>query len=141
MDELWSGVPEFPRFKDLTLEDKPPCDQLFTLFPPVISEFTFTNLFIWRHAYQLKISRFKNFLCLLSDPGENCFFFPPIGEGDMVECYRILLQYLEGKGAPSKIARVPEALFAKVVWEGEGFIAELDRAQSDYHYLTEDINT
>jgi hypothetical protein len=57
----------------------------------------------------------------------------------MVECYRILLQYLDGKGAPSKIARVPEALFAKVDWEGEGFIAELDRAQSDYLYLTEDL--
>ncbi len=139
MEELWKIVPEFVQFKDLSLEEKPLFDTVFNLFPPVISEFTFTNLFIWRHAYQLKISRLKNLLCLLSDRGENSFFFPPIGEGDMVECYRILLQYLEGKGALSKIARVPEALVAKMDWKAEGFVAELDRAQSDYIYLTEDL--
>jgi hypothetical protein len=139
MEELWKVFPEFAQFKDLSLEEKPLFDTVFNLFPPVISEFTFTNLFIWRHAYQLKISRLKNLLCLLSDRGENSFFFPPIGEGDMVECYRILLQYLEGKGALSKIARVPEALVAKMDWKAEGFVAELDRAQSDYIYLTEDL--
>lgn len=139
MEELWKVVPEFAQFKDLSLEEKPLFDTLFDLFPPVISEFTFTNLFIWRHAYQLKISRLKNFLCLLSDQGENSFFFPPIGEGDMVECYRILLQYLEGKGALPKIARVPEVVVAKIDWKAEGFVAELDRAQSDYIYLTEDL--
>ena len=139
MEDLWKNVPEFPQFKDLSLEEKPLFDTLFNLFPPVISEFTFTNLFIWRHAYQLKISRFKNFLCLLSDPGENSFFFPPIGEEDMVECYRILLQYLKGKGALPKIARVPEAMVTQMDWKGEGFVAELDRAQSDYLYLMEDL--
>jgi len=139
MEDLWKNVPEFPQFKDLSLEEKPLFDTLFNLFPPVISEFTFTNLFIWRYAYQLKISRFKNFLCLLSDRGEKSFFFPPIGEGDMVECYRILLQYLKGKGALPKIARVPEAMVTQMDWKGESFVAELDRAQSDYLYLMEDL--
>jgi hypothetical protein len=139
MEELWKVVPEFAQFKDLSLEEKLLFDTLFDLFPPVISEFTFTNLFIWRHAYQLKISRLKNFLCLLSDQGENSFFFPAIGEGDMVECYRVLLQYLKEKGALPKIARVPEAVVAKTDWKAEGFVAELDRAQSDYIYLTEDL--
>ena len=57
----------------------------------------------------------------------------------MVECYRILLQYLKGKGAHPKIARVPEALFARMDWKAEGFLAELDQGQSDYVYLTEDL--
>jgi hypothetical protein len=57
----------------------------------------------------------------------------------MVECYRVLLQYLKEKGALPKIARVPEAVVAKTDWKGEGFVAELDRAQSDYIYLTEDL--
>ncbi len=139
MEDLWKNVPEFPQFKDLSLEEKPLFDTLFNLFPPVISEFTFTNLFIWRYAYQLKISRFKNFLCLLSDRGEKSFFFPPIGEGDMVECYRILLQYLKGKGALPKIVRVPEVMVAPMDWKGEGFVAELDRDQSDYLCLMEDL--
>ena len=139
MEDLWKNIPEFQQFKDFSLEEKPLLDTLFKHFPPLLSEFTFTNLFIWRHAYQLKVSRLKNFLCLLSDQGENSFFFPAIGEGDMVVCYRVLLQYLKEKGALPKIARVPEAVVAKTDWKAEGFVAELDRAQSDYIYLTEDL--
>jgi hypothetical protein len=139
MEDLWKNIPEFQQFKDLSLEEKPLLDTLFKHFPPLLSEFTFTNLFIWRHAYQLKVSRLKNFLCLLSDQGENSFFFPAIGEGDMVVCYRVLLQYFKEKGTLPKIARVPEAVVAKTDWKAEGFIAELDRAQSDYIYLTEDL--
>jgi hypothetical protein len=139
MDDLWNGFPEFPQFKDLSLEDKPLLDTFFNLFPPVISEFTFTNLFIWRQAYQIKISRFKNFIFLLSEKGESIFSFPPIGEGDVVECYRILLQYLEGKGVPPKIARVPEEVVNRIDWNAKGFLAEFDRDQSDYIYLTQDL--
>jgi len=139
MEDLWRNVPEFPQFRDLSPEDKSILDLAFTQFPPVISEFTFTNLFIWRHAYQLKIGRFKNFLCLLSDQGGESFFFPSIGEGDVVECYRILFQYLEGKGISPKIARVPETLISGTDWQAEGFVIEFDRDQCDYIYLTEDL--
>jgi len=139
MDELWSGVPEFPQLRDLTLEDKPLCDQLFNQFPPQISEFTFTNLFIWRQAYQIKISRLQNFLCLLSEQEGSSFFFPPIGEGDVIECYQGLLQYLSGKGIPPKIARVPEAVVAEIDWKTSGMKAEPDRNQSDYVYLVQDL--
>ena len=139
MDELWSGVPEFPQLKDLTLKDKPLCDQLFTQFPPQISEFTFTNLFIWRHAYQIKISRLQNFLCLLSEQGESSFFFPPIGEGDVIEYYQGFLQYLGRKVTLPKIVRVPETGVTQIDWKTSGMTAELDRNQCDYVYLTQDL--
>ncbi len=141
MEDLWRNVPEFPQFKDLSLEEKPLFGALFNLFPPLISEFTFTNLFIWRDAYQLKISRLKKFLCLLSDQGRDSFFFPPIGDGDMVECCRILLQFLQGREVLPKIGRVPEGMISQMDWKREGFVAELDRAQSDYVYLMEDLMT
>jgi len=139
MGDIYKDVPQFSQFKDLSLEDKPLLDGAFTQFSPLISEFTFTNLFIWRHAYQLKISRFQDLICLLSEKGENSFFFPPIGEGDMVKCYWILFQYLGEKGIPEKIARVPEEVVARMDWKAEGFVAELDRDQSDYIYLTQDL--
>jgi len=139
MDEFWRAVPELPQFRDLSLEEKPLLDEAFRRFPPVTSELTFTNLFIWRHAYQLKISRFKGFICLLADKEENSFFFPPIGEGDVVECFRILLQYLEGMGIPPKISRVPETMIALIDWKAENLLATLDRDQSDYIYLAQDL--
>ncbi len=139
MEDFWDGVPEFPRFNELTLEDKPLFDQLFTRFPPAISEFTFTNLFIWRQVYRPKISRLKNFLCLLSDQGKNSFFFPPIGEGDVIECFQSLLQHLAGKGSLPKIARVPETLVTQIDWKASGMKAELDRSQCDYVYRVQDM--
>ena len=139
MNDLWRRVPEFPQFRGLTLEDRPLLNLLFTQFRPVISEFTFTNLFIWRHAYQTKISRFRDFFCLLSDRGEDPFFFPPIGEGDVIECYQNLLQHLGGKGASPKIARVPEAAVTMIDWKSLGLKAELDRSQCDYAYLVQDL--
>ena len=139
MEDLWKGIAQFPQLKDLSFEEKPLFDTIFSQYPPVISEFTFTNLFIWRHAYQLKISRFQNLICLFSEKGENSFFFPPIGEGDRVECYRVLFRYLQKKNLPQKIARVPEEVIAQTDWKGEGFVTELDRAQSDYIYLTQDL--
>ncbi len=139
MGDLWDGVPEFPQFRDLTFEDKPLIDRLFTRFPPVISEFTFTNLFIWRVAYQIKISHFRNLLCFLSDQGMNSFFFPPVGEGDMIECFQSLQRYLGSKGSLPKIARVPEAVVTQVNWTGSGMKAELDRSQCDYVYLVQDM--
>ena len=139
MDELWGDVPEFPQWRGLALEDKPLFHRVFAQFPPQISEFTFTNLFIWRDCYQIKISRFRNFLCLLSEKEESPFFFPPIGEGDVVECYQALLQYLRREAAAPTIARVPETGVDQVDWKASGMKAELDRSQSDYVYLVEDL--
>jgi hypothetical protein len=139
MKELWRNLPEFPNFKDLSLEEKLLFDEAFKQFPPVISEFTFTNLFIWRHTYQIKISRLQNFLCLLSDRGEGSFFFPTIGEGDVVECYHILLQYLKERGIPPKISRVPEEVVNQIDWKAVGMVAEFDRDQCDYIYLTGEL--
>jgi len=139
MEESWRGVPKFPQLKDLSLEDKPILDEAFKQYPPLISEFTFTNLFMWRHTYQIKMSRLQNFLCLFADKGEHPFFFPTLGTGDMVECYRTLAKYLEERGIPPKIARVPEEMTSQVDWKAEGFVVEFDRDQSDYLYLTQDL--
>jgi len=139
MEDLWKKIPEFPQFKEFSLEEKPLIDEAFAQFPPVISEYTFTNLFIWRYAYQLRISHLKNFICLLSDKADHPFFFPPIGEGDRIECFRILLHALKEREILPKIARVPESVITQIDWDGTGLRADLDRDQSDYLYLTEDL--
>jgi len=139
MEDLWKKIPEFPQFKDFSLEEKPLLEEAFLKFPPVISEFTFTNLFIWRQAYQLRISHLRNSIFLLSDRGDRSFFFPPIGEGDRVESFRVLLHYLQERGISPKIARTPESMVAQIDWKENGMRADLDRDQSDYIYLVEDL--
>lgn len=139
MEELWRSVPEFPLSKDLSLGDKSLFDLAFKRFPPVISEYTFTNLFIWRHAYRTTLSRWDGFLCLLAETKGNPFFFPPIGEGNMVECCRTLLRSMKERGISAPIARVPEEVISRFDWRSEGFEVSFDRDQSDYVYLSEDL--
>lgn len=139
IEDLWHNIPEFPGFKELSLEDKPLFDRMFTQYPPSISEFTFTNLFIWRHAYRIKISRLDHLICLLSDREEESFFFPPIGEGDVVKCLIEWTLYLKGRTIPPKIERVPEEMALGKDWGREGFVVKLDPDQSDYIYLTQDL--
>jgi hypothetical protein len=121
MEEQWKSVPEYPQYVDLSLSDKPLFDAAFAQFPPVISEFTFTNLFIWRQQYRVKMTRTHGFLCLLSDQGENSFFFPAMGEGNVVECYKVLLKDLKERGALPKIARVPEEVFFRTIGRPQGW--------------------
>lgn len=129
----------FPDFRALRLSDKPLLDLLLTRFPPVTSELTFTNLFIWRHAYQIRISRLGDTLCLLADEGGKPFFFPPIGEGQSVRYYPILLEFLANQGVAPKIARVPERAVSSYDWNSAGMAARLDRNQCDYVYLVQDL--
>lgn len=139
MEDLWLNIPEFPEFKELSLEDKPLFDRVFSQYPPSISEFTFTNLFIWRDAYRIKVSRMDPFICLLSDRGKESFFFPPIGQGDVIKCFMEWSQYLKERAISPKIERVPEEMVLGKDWEREGFEVTLDPDQSDYIYLTLDL--
>ena len=41
----------------------------------------------------------------------------------MVECYQELAQYLERKGIPPKIARVPEEMISQIDWKASGMKA------------------
>ena len=69
-------------FEPLSLAHQGLVDDFFRRFPPQISEFTFTNLFIWRHYYQFRVSVVHDFLTLLGQPpGSAPFLFPPLGEG------------------------------------------------------------
>jgi len=139
METLWRNVPEFPHFRDLSPEDKPLFDTLFKQYPPSISELTFTNLFIWRLPYRLKMSRLQNSLCLLADLKDHPFFFPLLGEGAAAECYQRLLHFLREKGGPGKIDRVPEPALSEIDWKAGGMVVELNRDQCDYVYRVQDL--
>ncbi|TFG19723.1 MAG: hypothetical protein EU533_06575, partial [Promethearchaeota archaeon] len=77
--------------KKLTLGDKATLDTYFEKYPPQNSEFTFTNLFMWRNFYDLLYLEFESHLIIYSNEflqtrrppvsGSNNtkFFFPPVG--------------------------------------------------------------
>ncbi|MBD3254536.1 MAG: DUF2156 domain-containing protein [Candidatus Lokiarchaeota archaeon] len=80
-------------------------DRYFKEYPPQISEFTFTNLFMWREHYQFEyiekddhlIIFSKEYLTKWEEPNTNSnnaiFFLPPIGERPHVIMEEILNEH------------------------------------------------
>ena len=83
---------ELSRAKQIQLEDKKLFNRYFENYPPEISEFSFTNLYMWRNFYNLLFFEYDNHLILFSNdylgtrrkpivenPTQYKYFFPPIG--------------------------------------------------------------
>jgi len=77
--------------KEIKLEDKALFNNYFHKYPPQTSEFTFTNLYMWRNFYGFNFMEWKDHLLLFSRdifeakkiPASGnkkaLYFFPPIG--------------------------------------------------------------
>jgi hypothetical protein len=78
--------------KKITIQDKQLFDGYFQKYPPQNSEFTFTNLFMWRNYYNFLYFEYKEHLLLFSydylktrrepihsDSKDYLYFFPPLG--------------------------------------------------------------
>lgn len=137
--------------KKITLQDKELFDGYFRKYSPQNSEFTFTNLFMWRNYYNFLYFEYKEHLLLFSceylktrkkpindGSKEYMYFFPPIGPHPE----KIILELFEQIGN-LEIHRVQEEICSKL--EGTGEFTELklacleDRNNWDYVYDKEEI--
>ena len=78
MEELWKGVPEFPLFKNLSLEDKPILDLAFKQFSPLISGIhLYQPLHLATCLSDKDLPPEKLPLSFGRKPGPSLFSFPP----------------------------------------------------------------
>ncbi|MDH4179515.1 MAG: DUF2156 domain-containing protein, partial [Armatimonadota bacterium] len=78
-----TAIPSLPEMRPIELDDGAALRGTLADLDPEQSELTFTNLFIWREAYGLQLSRVGDALVIFSwraDP-EDSFLFPPLGAG------------------------------------------------------------
>lgn len=126
-------IPDYPQFIALDFEHKEFFDQAFKKCPPQISEFTFTNLFSWREAYDYKVSLINGLLILRLDVGEPTRFLQPIGAADPTEVIGRVLE--DTKGVFIRIQEKVAGFFEK----SSRFKVEEDRNNSDYLYFSTDL--
>lgn len=135
-------IPLFPQLTPLTLEHKPALDALLAACRPCLSEFTFTNLYIWRHAYGAQLTRFDDgVVCLFSwrpDP-EDSFLLPPLGDGATTEHLRACCDLLRAEGHDPKLCRADRDTLARLGVTEREFAIESDRDDWDYVYRVQDL--
>ena len=136
-----SQLPQFPQMEALDRRHKPLLDGLFHDLQPQVSELTFTNLFIWRHAYGTQLCRLGEVVLLFSlraDP-EDSFFLPPLGDGAGVEHVRAGLEFLAQQGHAARLCRADAANLERLGLTEKEFDLRPDRDNWDYVYRVRDL--
>ena len=133
--------PSFPDFKPIQLEDRDIFRDIFSQYKPETSEWTFTNLFIWRSHYGFRWSIYKDWLLVLCEEIPNSFYaMQPIGPPSRREVTNMLLGWLrEEKGeAASFIEKGDKRLILELDGANNLYI-EPTRDNFDYVYRREDL--
>jgi hypothetical protein len=134
-------VPALPQMRELTLDDRALIEGLLAREPPDTSELTFTNLFIWRDAYALRLSRVDGALLMFSwraDP-EDSFLLPPLGARDGAAAVEAGLRHLRENGHDPKLGRISAAQLERLGVAAERFDLQPDRDNWDYVYQVREL--
>jgi len=123
--------------KKLTLDDQTLFNKYFEEFKPAISEYTFSNLFVWQKSRKIEYAIYNDILIIVAHHKNQSYFMPPIGKFDTASLYLELLNYAIKNGLPPLFKRVPEN-DAKIVSNTNLKVVE-DPDNSDYIYSTENL--
>jgi len=129
--------------KEIHIKDKPVFDSFLSRKTRCGSEFTFTNLFIWRDAYQFRYTIINDLLCIIGNyHGMLPFFFPPIGSGTdgLAEAVKTLKGWFESTGSSFVMKAVTNDMMQALETALPGcFTFEPDRNNHDYVYSSSDL--
>jgi len=134
-------TPEFPRFRAIQLEDREALGKMLWEYQPRTSEWTFTNLFVWRPHYGFQWSRYRDWVLVLSTAGsQGPFFLQPIGPPSRIEAVRKCLQWLrEEKGEKKPRIERADAKLAGEIRGAPDLVVEPTRDHFDYVYKSQDL--
>lgn len=127
-----TNIPEYPGKRPIALSDRDVLVDYFRTLQPQISEFTFANLYLFRHTHNYSLGTLNGSLVVSGsgyDGSEYCLL--PLS-GDRGASARQLLDL------GNTLYGVDENFLNKEL-EGYGYLAVTDRDNDDYLYLQSDL--
>lgn len=132
-------IPSFPDFKPIELDDKAVLDEYLRRYPPLASEYTFSNLFAWKDAYRYALARFDEGLLIRKREGAASSLLQPLVPGDALEAVRAGLDYLRALTPRPRLERLGEDFIARLPAEHAEFTVSEDRDNFDYLYSVQEL--
>jgi uncharacterized protein len=135
-----TDFPKFPHFRPIELSDREPVEAIFRALRPEVSELCFTNLFMFKHVHDYKISSLNgNLLIYAKSYKGEYYFFPPIGGNNIPETMSMQMDYMRGRDE-MPVVNLASAEFIKKYVEGAPeYKYELSQEDSDYVYSTAEL--
>jgi hypothetical protein len=128
-------------FRELILADKPQFDRILQQIQPEISDFSFSNFFMWAATYGLKVKYLPDwdYWLLLAKPEKwKPFFFAPVGDWSDQEklggAFNLLKQAAKAEKIQMLLRRVPEQMVTKLCELDSTLQYREDRNTFDYLY-------
>lgn len=127
--------------KDFSFENKKEVDLFLSRKNSKNSEFTFTNLFMWRKSYDMKYAVINNMFCIFpkhkNGPRSATF---PIGEGDIKPVIEEILKYFEEINETPLIRLYDDEAVKKLFSAyPDKFVLTEDVSGFDYVYKVSDL--
>ncbi len=136
-----SIIPEFPDFKGVELQDREFIHDVLRRYKPQASEYTFTNLFIWRSHYRFEWAVYGDWLLVsYSENDANVCGLGPVGPPSRKDVTLMFLDWMKERNGQreARIERADAMLVAEL--EGAvGVVCEPARDHFDYVYLREEL--
>ncbi len=135
-------IPVFPNFREIKLDDKRLFDDYFRQIQPRTSEYTFANLFTWRHIFDIKIVLlYENIVIQLVDSHGQRIFTPFIGGIRLKEALDSCLNYARSQWKEVRFGLFPEDQLQLFKLYYPTAPIAIDRDASDYVYNASDLIT
>ncbi len=134
-------MPEFPLFKPFELADRDIVHGILKEYKPDASEWTFTNLFIWRSHYSYEWSIYRDWLLVTGRDSSNVIYaLQPIGPPSRKKTALMLLEWLKSKNQSQKscIERA-DVRFTDELGESGRVVVSETREHFDYVYMRNDL--
>jgi len=141
----FDAVPAFPDFEPIGLRHRVMFASRAVVFPPVCSEYTFTNLFAWTKTYDYRLSRLNDALIIRKGRGNAISFLQPLWTGDplaaVLGCRDFLRDSTEVSQPFLVIERCCKDLAETIQQEADAFglAVRPDRDDFDYLYEIQDL--
>ncbi len=124
-------------FKKISIDDKKIINKYFNKYPPQISEYTFTNLFVWHKSRSIEFALYDEGLIILASSNDKKYFLPPIGFKDNKKIISFLLEYGQKYNLTNTIKRIDEQTISPLMNIGLKIIEDIDNF--DYIYNRDDL--
>ena len=130
-----ADLPKYPDTREISINDNNLLRNLFSIFQPKISEYTFTNLWVWKGFKPVFLSRLDTTVLIMREVDGKLFLLPPIGELNITEIFeKIKESRIVGLKGLFGISKEETYQFRK-----KDLTIESNRGNWDYVYSVEDL--
>jgi uncharacterized protein len=126
-----------PELHDISLDSQDIFNSILGEHPPETSEFTFSNLFVWRTSKKTRFMEYGGGLILTVMENNRRVFMPPLGIKDLNSVCRELLENAGQWDCSPVIIRMGDLDINRLDHTGLSVVE--DRDNFDYVYLADDL--